>query len=225
MPQFEPGSVHQATVTFVNPKSAGFDFGAILYMGEVQVASASFHLDAGQSKDVPSQVTMSSTAGTYPVYIRVTCNGVPIKIFVAEAITIAKAVPTSGNFIYSEESVELRTLEDIMASLFPGQTYVVTTMRYVVYKCKITNQSSTIGQRTINLAWELWVYGALSESGIMKTFVLTLNPNESYQFVLDPRINGWADYFVWVPYPAANKKMYFWLSDSAGGKSLVHMLA
>jgi len=94
MPQFEPGSVHGATITFSNPKSVGFDFEAILCMGDgwEEKASASFHLDAGQSKPMTFQVTMPSTEGTYPVYIKVNSGGFVIATFVGtEDIVIASA--------------------------------------------------------------------------------------------------------------------------------------
>jgi hypothetical protein len=85
MPQFAPSSVHVATPVFSNPKSAGFDYRAALCMGAAltEMASASFHLDAGQSKSVPFSVTMPSVQGTYPVYLKVTSGGVLIGTFVA----------------------------------------------------------------------------------------------------------------------------------------------
>ncbi|GAH72195.1 unnamed protein product, partial [marine sediment metagenome] len=92
MSEFGPGSVHKATVTFSNPKSAGFDFEASLCMGVAwaEMASASFHLDAGQSRAVEFPVTMPSIMGTYPVYFKVSSGGVLIGTFVAtETVVIA----------------------------------------------------------------------------------------------------------------------------------------
>ncbi|MBA7592325.1 hypothetical protein ES708_34505 [subsurface metagenome] len=91
MPQFNPGSVHRATVTFSNPKSAGFDFEASLCMGVAwaEMATASFHLDAGQSRAVEFPVTMPAIEATYPVYFKVSSGGVLIGTFVAtEAVVI-----------------------------------------------------------------------------------------------------------------------------------------
>lgn len=92
MPEFGPGSVHRATVTFSNPKSAGFDFEASLCMGVAwaEMATASFHLNAGQSKAVEFPVTMPTILGTYAVYLKVSSGGVLIGTFVAtEAVVIA----------------------------------------------------------------------------------------------------------------------------------------
>ncbi len=95
MPEFAPGSVHKATATFFNPKSAGFDFAASLCMGAgwTEMDTASFHLNAGQSKAVEFSVTMPSAEGTYPVYFKVYYGGVLIGTFVAtEDVVIAPAV-------------------------------------------------------------------------------------------------------------------------------------
>lgn len=95
MPQFNPGSVHVATPVFSNPKSAGFDYQAALCMGAAWtvMASASFHLDARQSKPVTFSVTMPTTPGTYPVYFKVWCKGVLIGTFgAAEPVVITEPV-------------------------------------------------------------------------------------------------------------------------------------
>ena len=85
MPTFTQGSVHKATANFKNPKSAGFDYSASLCMGAswTEMASVSFHLNAGESKNVEFPVTMPATLGTYPVYFKVTCGGALIGTFVA----------------------------------------------------------------------------------------------------------------------------------------------
>jgi len=95
MAQFVPSSVHKAIATFKNPKSAGFDYMASLCMGAgwTEMASASFHLDAGQSKAVEFQVTMPSAVGTYPVYFKVTSGGVLIGGFAAEE-QVVLAIPS-----------------------------------------------------------------------------------------------------------------------------------
>lgn len=92
MPEFEPSSLHSATVIFSNPKPAGFDYQASLCMGEdwVEMASASFHLNAGQSKGVGFSVTMPSAEGAYPVYFKVSHSGVLIGTFVAKEGVVIK---------------------------------------------------------------------------------------------------------------------------------------
>ncbi len=95
MPQFKPGESKTATATFQNPKSAGFDYQAKLCMGTgwTEMASASFHLNAVESKAVEFPVTMPATQGTYPVYFKVTCGGVLIGTFAAtEDVVIAAPV-------------------------------------------------------------------------------------------------------------------------------------
>jgi hypothetical protein len=91
-PTFESASAHVATATFINPKSAGFDYSASLCMGTgwTEMASASFHLNAGESKAIAFPVIMPATPGTYPVYFKVTCGGVLIGTFAAtEDVVIA----------------------------------------------------------------------------------------------------------------------------------------
>lgn len=124
MPQFTPSSVHSATVTFSNPKSAGFDYKASLCMGAAwtEMASASFHLDAKQSKSIVFSVTMPSIPGTYPVYFKVTCGGVLIGTFVAtEAIVISQIdvlrpglFPTIGIVAVDNVPLVFRYSEDLV---------------------------------------------------------------------------------------------------------------
>jgi len=85
MPTFTPDSVHKATASFRNPKSAGFDYSASLCMGAswTEMVSVSFYLNAGESKNIEFPVTMPADLGTYPVYFKVSCGGVLIGTFVA----------------------------------------------------------------------------------------------------------------------------------------------
>ena len=108
MPEFVSGSEHIAHVPFANPTTVGFDYDAILYMGTnwVVMATASFHLYAGGSKNIDLPVTMPSDAGTYPVYIAVSSGGKDIVLYQAtEDVTI-----TSG-YIPPEAPIGFVSLE------------------------------------------------------------------------------------------------------------------
>lgn len=102
MPQFAPSSVHQATITFSNPKSAGFDYTASLCMGAAMtvMATASFHLNAGESKPVAFSVTMSATSGTYPVYIAVLSGGKTIALYKATEDVVIVPLSADPNIAY-----------------------------------------------------------------------------------------------------------------------------
>lgn len=97
MPEFYSGEQKTAIITMVNPTSKPFDYLAELYMGTdlAIMASAPFHLDAEQSKDISLPVTMPLVAGTYPVHIGVFSNGQSIGLYKAvEDVIIAITVPT-----------------------------------------------------------------------------------------------------------------------------------
>lgn len=96
MPEFEAETEHIAHVTLTNPSSVGFDYVATLYMGSnlVEMAMASFHLNAGESKVIDLSVTMPSSAGTYPVYIGVSSGGENIILYQdPKGVTITTPVP------------------------------------------------------------------------------------------------------------------------------------
>jgi len=109
--EFTSGSVHKGTVTFSNPRTAGFDYKASLCMGAAwtEMAIASFHLNAGQLKDVEFSVTMPATPGAYPVYFKVTSGGVLIGTFAAtEDITVTPLYKVSVSFVRVWECEEGR---------------------------------------------------------------------------------------------------------------------
>jgi hypothetical protein len=82
-PGFAPGSVHVATCPMTNPTVAAFDYTAELYMGTdlALMASADFHLNAGETKDIGLSVTMPHVGGAYPVYIGIFSGGENIALY------------------------------------------------------------------------------------------------------------------------------------------------
>ncbi|GAI60143.1 unnamed protein product [marine sediment metagenome] len=96
MPEFNLGSSHTAIVPMSNPTSKAFDYEVELYMGTdlALMARASFHLEAGESKDISMPVIMPSVIGAYPVNIAVFSGGEFIPpVYKGDDITIISAVP------------------------------------------------------------------------------------------------------------------------------------
>jgi len=131
MPQFAPSSVHRATVTLTNPKTAGFDYVADLCMGAewTVMATASFHLAGGELKPVDFQVSMPSVTGTYPVFIRILCGGVVVGTFTAtEDVVIAYSIEII-NFLVIYNGYMVRDLWDMNFEQYSKVTHLGFTLR------------------------------------------------------------------------------------------------
>lgn len=77
MPEFKPEESKTAVVAMTNPTGSPFDYSVTLYLGVnmVAMASASFHLEGNETKNVEiSPVVMPRNLGTYPVYLDVWSN-------------------------------------------------------------------------------------------------------------------------------------------------------
>jgi hypothetical protein len=104
-----------------------------------EMASASFHIDAGQSKSVPFSVTMPTTPGTYPVYLKVTSGGVLIGTFVAtEDVVIAQpkvnlqALAPGGGWYVFVLDTGLQTWIPSSPSLRAQDPVATPTLSYVI---------------------------------------------------------------------------------------------
>ena len=95
MPEFNPGVQKTAIVPVTNPTTGSFDYTAVLYMGTdlTNVAQASFHLDAGESKSISLLVTMPAGVGTYPVHLGIFSSGSLVKMYQADDIVIVGSLP------------------------------------------------------------------------------------------------------------------------------------
>ena len=102
MPQFSAGETRTAKVTMRNPTGKAFDYTGFLYMGTnlAVMAEVSFHLDAGQEKEVLFSVTMPSVAGTYPVYVGVFSGGQNIALYKATEDVVISPPP---EFVYASD--------------------------------------------------------------------------------------------------------------------------
>ncbi len=127
MPQFSSGEQKTAIAPMTNPTGKAFDYLAELYMGTdlALMSEASFHLEAGESKDIRLPVTMPSAAGVYPVYLGVFSNGTNIALYQAEDVVIAIARRIAP-CVYC--GAQFTTESDLVAHMetnHPGKPYVV----------------------------------------------------------------------------------------------------
>ena len=100
---FAPGVSKTAKVTMRNPTGKAFDYDGVIYTGTnlAVVSQASFHLDAGEQKDISFAVVMPTTPGTYPVYIGVFSGGQSIALYRATEDVVIQAWPLSvTGFMY-----------------------------------------------------------------------------------------------------------------------------
>ena len=90
-PTFESESVHVATATFQNPKTASFDFTAELYLGKAVGSKSatsgakSFSLPAGDTRPVDFSVNMprlTIPSDNYHVYLEIKQAGAVLITFV-----------------------------------------------------------------------------------------------------------------------------------------------
>jgi len=196
-----------------NPTVAPFDYSAELYMGTnlALLASADFHLEAGESKDISLPVIMPSVSGTYPVYIGVFSSGVSIGLYKAvEDVTITLPAPF--------------TLGGLSYRWVDGPTDVPA--RSVELDCVISNPFSNTITHQITLWYQAWLTDHWSSVYVLDTFSLTLGPGESHN-------HHYA--FCWWDASRQMRKCNvvffsgslkrFWLEDELGNQSVMLVIS
>ena len=78
-----PGVLKSAHVPMTNPTSRAFDYDAELSLGPGAAISSlkSFHLNAGELRNIDFLVTMPGEAGLYPVYLSIMSGGKSIALY------------------------------------------------------------------------------------------------------------------------------------------------
>lgn len=161
---FSPGEEKTARVTVRNPAAAAFDYVGRLLIDTQQKAEVSFHLEAGEQKDILFPVTMPTVEGTYSAIVKVLVGGEVIATYqAAEDIQIVAAKPS-----FSIERFFLVTRPAADHGDFAAY-------------CRIKNTGDSIATGKINLVGEVSVAWLTKEINEVKEF--TLGPGEVYEYV------------------------------------------
>jgi len=94
MAQFDLSSAHTAVAAIKNPTSKAFDYVGTIYMGTdlAVMSQVSFHLNAGEEKNISFLVTMPSVSGVYPIHLGVSSGGVSIALYKATEDVVIVAI-------------------------------------------------------------------------------------------------------------------------------------
>ncbi len=110
MNEFEPNSVHTATIPITNNAVAGLEYTVNMYIGinNALCGSVNVYLAPGETRYVDMDVAMPNTDGTYPVYVGVLYDDILLEpLYQGENIIISTVkiqVVTSYGSVYIYES-------------------------------------------------------------------------------------------------------------------------